>query len=113
MSRTFSTCPLTLTFLQAASTIPSFPTMKVDLMVPTVSFPYEILVPQAPTFSMSSCSGSLRSLTFSWFLSMKFLWDFTESLLTPMMGMLRSMNWGNAAVKSTASVVHPGVLSFG
>jgi len=52
-------------------------------------------------------------LTFSWCLSAKFLWDFTESLLTPMTGMLRIMKLGKASVKSLASVVQPGVLSFG
>ena len=87
--------------------------MNVDLMVPTVSLPYDTLVPQAPTCSMRVCSGSLSSLTFNWCLSAKFLCDLTESLLTPMTGMLRIMKLGKASVKSLASVVHPEVLSFG
>ena len=62
---------------------------------------------------MSSCSGSLRSLTLSWFFSMNFLWDSEESLLTPMTGMLRSMNCAMLALNSVASFVHPGVLSLG
>ena len=86
---------------------------KVLRMVPITFFPYIVFSPYAPRALCNVRSGSESSGKESAYLSRKPPWLFTESLETPTTCAPALANAFAAAENACASLVHPGVLSFG
>src|SRR5690606_2878435 len=110
---TCSACPLARTLGQWCATFPSGSIKTVERITPSISRPYIFLVPQAPYFSSTFLLGSLRSVTFSEYLSWNFLSAGTGSGLIPTISASISVKSRIESVNSHASVVQPGVSALG
>jgi len=75
--------------------------------------PYIVFSPHRPKRSTTAPVSSERSGIARPCLSRKRSWLFTLSLEMATTAVSAAANAGSAAVKSSASVVHPGVSSFG
>ena len=98
---------------QWRSTLPSLPISTVERITPTVFLPYIIFSPKAPYFFITLRSGSERSGKGSLYFPMNFWCDAAPSALTPSTVTPSFANARMSSRKPHASLVQPGVSSFG
>src|SRR5690606_38648670 len=113
VSNTASAWPGTRTLRQAAAIRPSGSIRNVLRSMPITLRPYmffSLITSKArhKTSSVSLTSGNLNPC-----FAQKLSCDFTESRETPSTAASSRLNFGSRALKSSPSVVHPGVESFG
>jgi len=92
-------------------TVPALSIIKVDRTIPMKIFPYSFFSCHTPYFMQIFLFSSAINSKGRLYLSMNFRCRSGESELTPsIMVFLNFLNW---SLKSQASVVQPGVMSFG
>ena len=110
---TFSACPVAFTFLHSRRIVPSESRRNVERITPNIFFPYIFFSPITPNVSWRAPSVSEMSLIPRLHELVNFSWLASESLDTPMISIPSFANSHLSLVKSWASRVQPGVLSFG
>ncbi len=75
--------------------------------------PYRTFSPKAPNFLATVLSGSASSGKLSLYLARNFSWEARESGLTPKTTAPVFLIFAWVSRKAHASLVHPGVSSFG
>src|SRR5512143_3858721 len=112
-SSTSAACPSGLTGSHTLTTFPFPSRRKVTLAVPIDSFPMKLFSLQTPYLSWTEWSSSESSLTVSPYFSVNFTCDAQLSLLIPSTTAPAFSYPSRSFVKSTASIVQPGVSSLG
>ena len=86
---------------------------KVDLTMPSYSFPYIFFRPQAPYPWITFFEESLRRMMRRPFFSRNLSWEAIESALTPTTDAPSEVKSDRLSEKAFASFVQPLVPSFG
>src|SRR5215468_6621556 len=101
------------TVSQCLMTSPLGPITTVERIVPCTGLPYIIFFPKAPYFFMTSVFGSDKRANGSLYFCANLLCESMLSLLTPNTTAPDFFSTDPMSRKPQASLVHPGVSSFG
>src|SRR5215470_8134417 len=102
-----------LTVGQCLMTSPLGPMTTVERIVPSTNLPYIIFFPKAPYFFITSVLGSDKRTNGSLYFFANLLWESMLSLLTPSTTAPDFFSADPMSRKPQASLVQPGVSSFG
>src|SRR6476620_7989564 len=113
LASTSSAWPSTFTPSQRLTTFPSGPMRYVMRATPMYFLPYIDFSCHAPYSSMTSWYGSASNGNVSEYLAANFALLSSSSTLTPRIAALLLPNFGRLSWNAHASLVQPGVSSFG